>query len=321
MRSRLKIILSAALALLITQCDPDEAGLFPSYLTRVSHTRNLSDVLPGVPGATYMMHVMWSGSQKIDFVYVVQVLPDGSRRLAVLNGALTLISTDNDSQAGRLHIPVDENYHIVGTSLVNVTIALAGEITEMVEYGGLDWRNLYIVSDGAASFYAYGPVSYDGNITTLTCYQAVIDPGEPAIDDSNTCTAGIGMTGRDFALEGAGSAGSGSPGAWLVLRDRATNEGYFYAGGANPASISEYDLHPMGRIVPGTVTFDFDGRPIVEKLDSRIYKFESDGSEADNTDSIDLHGYIVAYGENDSMYLFNPGTRQLMKTLAWWRDY
>ena len=75
----------------------------------------------------------------------------------------------------------------------------------------------------------------------------------------------------------------------------------------------------MGRIVPGTVTFGYDGHPIVEKYDGRIYKFESNDSEPNNTDSVDLHGYIVAYGVNESMYLFNPGTGQLMKTLAWWR--
>ena len=47
---------------------------------------------------------MTSVSRSTDIVYVVQVLPDGTRRLAILDGVLDLLYANTQSDAGNLHL-------------------------------------------------------------------------------------------------------------------------------------------------------------------------------------------------------------------------
>ena len=167
-----------------------------------------------------------------------------------------------------------------------------------------------------STYLLFGPTTFETGNTVLHTYSITFSPTTIGGDTQVV----VGLPG-DFALEGAGSPGSMANGVYLVLRDRATNEGYIYTTMTTPTSnINPDNLFPMGQIVPGTVRFSADGLPIAETMDGHLCEFNSDGSQNNSTDSVNLNDYVVAYGMSDAMYLFNPSSGELLKTLAWWRN-
>jgi hypothetical protein len=313
-RARLKIISILALALIVTQCDPSSFGLFPAFLTHVSHQRNVSDSFPRASGEKFIMYAVPADGWNTEFVYVIQTRPDASRRLVLLNGVLDVVGVYDTPEVGGMHVSFDNFNHLTGIDRLNFPVSLTPALstTPALAAGEQDDD---MIKTGSVYLMIY-PTTYGGGYTQLS-WRTFTYVSTLTLQSSGAST--IDAPGLNLCLEGAGSDNSTT--GCLVFRDATTDEGYVYtfSAGAINTTITFNELNPMGRIVPASVRFSMDGYPVAQTHTGRTCRFNWMGSENNGTDETYFNDYLVAYGQNDAMYLFNAGSRQILKTLAWWR--
>jgi hypothetical protein len=318
-RYKIKLLLALVAAVLLCgQCSNGYDGsLFPSFLVNIAFQRNVGDTFQRVTGAKFIIYAIPAPGANTEVVYIIQVLPGGARRLGIYSASLNQVGAAIDSQAvGAMHAQLDNFNNLTGMCINNFTgtlvSSLGGADVTLASYG--ECQDYFMVKNNP-TFCMISPTVYSGGITYFYS-QTFTFTG--TLSPAGSQTSDLNAGGRNFILEAAGrSMGSTT---CLLFRDANTDEGYLlnYTSDLPPSILQLSNLISIGRIVPGTAQMDDNGQPIVQTFDGLLRRFNPGGWSNDETDSTDFNRYIIAYGQNNSMYLFNPVTLDILKTRAWW---
>jgi hypothetical protein len=331
MRSKTALLLLMVSALSVTQCDHDESGLFPSFLTSVSHRRQLGDYFQRVDGGTYFFYAMRAPAVNSEYVYLIQALPDGSRRLAVFNAVLDPVAADDSPDLGAMHMLLDNFHHLTGVRIFEFP-SLPALFTTQPDFTAIgtcrDYQMVRRMSGGPSpsplpttlTYYTLRS-TFTGLMTHLEYWR--FDYASSALSYSGTSGyLAVSGANRNLALETAGNDNGDS--LYLVLRDTSTDEAFFLAFPSGttfpPPLLTFSSLAPLGRIVAGSAQIAPNGFVVARTYDGYIRRYNMNGSSEREILGVTFKEFIIAYGQDEVMYLFNPSTLELFKSRAWWMN-
>jgi hypothetical protein len=316
MRRYMAATLIIALNIMLTQCDMDKTSLFSNFFTTVTHTANASDYFQHVDGERFFFYVMRADVINTDLAYVIQALPDGQRKLAVYNGVLQRITTATSPDFGSAHLVLDTDHHMVGR--VECTIAAPATVTFVSDVA----PNL-MNPDGAIAFYAGDLYDFtmDNSVAVpliqYLTYQYTGGADPFSVTGSGAATFPVGFN-RPFALEKAASRGDEDT-VFYLLRDMTTNAGYVAQTGFPPSIITPMSTYPTIRLVAGTARVcTGDQSFVVQADDGTLRRVFGDGNADTEVASSSYNDFLIAYPQNNTMYLFNPSSFTLFKGRTWW---
>ena len=320
MRRYMTAIVIIILGMMLTHCDMDKSSLFSNFFTTVTHTANASDYFQHVDGERFFFYVMRADVINTDLAYVIQALPDGQRKLAIYNGVLQRITTASMPDFGSAHLVLDTDHHLVGR--VECTIAAPATVTFQADSGT---ASELMNPDGAI-------VRYGVNLYDCTMDNSLAEPliqyitynyDNTLLDrfiGSGSGAASFPVVGfnRPFALEKAAARGDEDT-VLFLLRDMTTNAGYVAQTGFPPTIITPMSTYPTIRLVAGTAQVcTGDQSFVVQADDGTLRRISGDGNADTEVASSSYNDFLIAYPQNNIMYLFNPSSFSLFKGRAWW---
>ena len=297
----------------------DDMSLYPNFLTSVSQIKDVSSHFSASSSSFFFSRVE---STSGELLYIGQRLSGGNRKVAVFDSNFVFMNEASSSDLGSMHGPMDADRHLVGLGIYNYNMGTFSSTG--VPYPQA--RDGVMVTNGTDIYLLYGTYYDDaGHVTILQALECINGNFAGATD----VVYSVGEQYRYYLLE-AGRTADGR--ILIIFQDSETGKG-FVSSNWPPVSfvppppgtyISGWSALPVASIGAGTADILDYGEIIAQTSDGDLMRFHTDGSgnwwEGDRVSASTLMSFLIVYGnDNDSMYLFNPGTRQLIKSTAWWR--
>lgn len=305
-------------------CDSDDrTGLFPDFLTEISRAVYVGDYFndPGNDFFFYLIPPGTGGTYYQDLLVMIQKLDNGDRKVAFFDEQLNRISTSPQNavspKLGSMHIKFSGDDLLIGTTQCTIqTTPLPVQITFDADFTLNDpddeLRDKIVLDTGTQYVIIVDSVYNQTSGTAFINYREY-DYATGSINTGTLSSQVLFPTGKFLVPEAAMRFAQPN----LVLRDENTGEGFINQWSTGQIDY-RYSLEPS-HIAAGSAQFTADGQLVFQAADGRLYRFNPDGGYyGDNTNASAYGSYLLAYGGNSAMYVFNPTSRQLMKSRPWW---